>query len=130
VISEEHVAGFAVEADKVFKTFEVAAALDHESKVDAEALHALGGGHGGTLSARGLAEFGGQADGTVLSGQVRDRELGDTGRMMMHIGKATEIDMPKPLMPKETKCRARQGSDNKVGSIIGRPGRRVKFGEV
>ena len=50
--------------------------------------------------------------------------------MMMHIGKATEIDMPKPLMPKETKCRTRQGADNEVGSISGCPDRSVKFGQL
>ena len=59
VIGEEHVAGFAVEADKALETLEVTAVLDHESKVNAEALHALSGGHDGAVSARGNAEFGG-----------------------------------------------------------------------
>ena len=55
---EENITSFAVETDEILKALRVAAAKNHQSEVDAQTLHALCGGNGATVSARGFAELG------------------------------------------------------------------------
>ncbi len=57
VVGDEDVAGFAVMSHSIVETFGIRALLDHESKINAKALQACGGGHGVCMSTRRFAEL-------------------------------------------------------------------------
>ena len=68
MVSDQHVAGFAVVADQVVKTLRVRALLDHEGEIDAEALETNGRSHGVGMATRDVfAELGRHADRALVN---------------------------------------------------------------
>jgi hypothetical protein len=113
VISDEGVTGFAVEAHEIIETLGVAAALNHECKVNGETLKTNGGDHDGGGTARSLAEFCGEANGTFIdrTGHGQSREA---TRMAMQLRQTPEVEMAKTLVPEHRERRSAKTADEEV----------------
>jgi hypothetical protein len=102
VINNQAVARFTIQTRKTLKAVKVLGLLDHEAKVDTDALTRLcSTGQSRVHTASSFAKLGmcTHRAGVQLSCNWNRR---DTIGMLVHLGHMTGVDMAKVLMPQET----------------------------
>ena len=100
VVSDEHVAGFAIDTNKVMLALGVLAALGHESEINRQTLITDSGAHGGLGPSGLLSEFGGNANGTAGPQLGREGEGRHAFDETMQSGEPPKVEVSKTLMPK------------------------------
>ena len=66
MVSDEDVTRFAIVSHQVVKTFRIGTPLDHERKINTDALKTFGCGHGVGMAARNLTKLRSHADRVVI----------------------------------------------------------------
>ena len=100
VISEENVACFAVDAFEGIVAVLVLRFLNHKAEINGKALVSVGGFHACCSRSIRVAELGFQA-GRAIDGFIDVMKFWDTFDELVGGGKATKVEVAKPMVPQE-----------------------------